>query len=370
MTTHANEKQTSMHSTLSKEKEIQLIIQYWIRTLKIKLGWINDFDNLVVQYVMSFLLTNIYLLIFKVWSIDYSTLDNNQFIYSGSSDNTVRVWDIENNKQIQSFNEHSNAVDDTTIRFWDVKNNQQLQIFNKHTSWINCIVFSPFNGGRYLCSGSADKTICLWDVETSNLSHIFSGRTRGWCIDISPLQSNNKNDNKSNSIGAIGGNGYTICSESWDKTICILDIETTKELNVFKGHEHFVRSVKYGSNELLNIILSGSVDKSIRLWDIRSMTCVEYSPFIVDNIEIGSNSNVICSGSDDNTIRFWDVRSNKNELYIFNGDKKEGEGIMCFKFVSLKKKRKNNEQKSSNCCVSLCYGSIKGLIYVGINAYE
>ncbi|ETO03289.1 hypothetical protein RFI_34121, partial [Reticulomyxa filosa] len=77
---------------------------------------------------------------------------------------------------------------------------------------------------------------------------------------------------------------------------------------------------------------------------------VEYSPFVVDNIEIGCNSNVICSGSDDNTIRFWDIRSNMSELYLFNGDKKEDNGIMCFKFVSLKKKRENNEQKSSGCC--------------------
>ncbi|ETN97619.1 G-protein beta WD-40 repeats containing protein, partial [Reticulomyxa filosa] len=95
-----------------------------------------------------------------------------------------------------------------------------------------------------------------------------------WCIDISPLQSNNKN-NKSNSIGVIGGNGYTICSGSHDKTIVIWDIETAKRIITFEGHENVVRSVKYGSNELginggANTILSGSYDGSVRLWDIRS----------------------------------------------------------------------------------------------------
>ncbi|ETO00844.1 WD-40 repeat-containing protein, partial [Reticulomyxa filosa] len=44
-----------------------------------------------------------------VWSIDYSTFDDGQFICSGSSDKTVRVWDVDNNKQIQSFNEHSSC---------------------------------------------------------------------------------------------------------------------------------------------------------------------------------------------------------------------------------------------------------------------
>ncbi|ETO36601.1 hypothetical protein RFI_00460 [Reticulomyxa filosa] len=40
--------------TLSKEEEIQIIIHHWIRTLNIQLGWIKDFDKLVVNYVSPF----------------------------------------------------------------------------------------------------------------------------------------------------------------------------------------------------------------------------------------------------------------------------------------------------------------------------
>ncbi|ETO00030.1 hypothetical protein RFI_37429, partial [Reticulomyxa filosa] len=142
--------------------------------------------------------------------------------------------------------------------------------------------------------GSGDYTIRLWDVETSKLLHIFNGHNHTvTCVDISPLQSNNKNNN----FGVICGNGYTICSGSCDNTIRVWDIETTKQLIVFKEHEHWISSVKYGLNELKNIgcantILSGSYDNSVRLWDIRSrkqiqifnghtdyVTCVEYLPF-------------------------------------------------------------------------------------------
>ncbi|ETN97542.1 WD repeat-containing protein [Reticulomyxa filosa] len=118
---------------------------------------------------------------------------------------------------------------------------------------------------------------------------------------------NNKNDdNKMNNIRVVGGNGYTICSGSYDQTIRIWDIKTTKQLNVFKGHEDCVD---------INTILSGSDDKSVRLWDIRSdqqiqvfnghtstVFPVEYSPLVIKDII--SNSNVICSGSIDNKIRF------------------------------------------------------------------
>ncbi|ETO30353.1 hypothetical protein RFI_06771 [Reticulomyxa filosa] len=196
-------------------------------------------------------------------------------------------------------------------------------------------------------------------------------------VDISPLQSNHDNDNnnKINNISIIGGNGYKICSGSWDKTIRIWDIETTKQFNVFEGHESYVCSVKYGSNELMNTILSGSSDDNVRLWDIRcgkqvqkfnghknEVYSVEYSPFVIKN-SIG-NSNVICSGSIDNTIRFWDIRSNKEEFYIKGNDDEE-DGISCLKFVSLRKKVNDNKQKPNDCyCVHLYYSSVKSQICV------
>ncbi|ETO02404.1 hypothetical protein RFI_35032 [Reticulomyxa filosa] len=149
------------------------------------------------------------------------------------------------------------------------------------------------------------------------------------------------------------------------------DIETSKQFNEFKGHQHLIKSVKYGSNELLNTILSGSCDNSVRLWDIRSgqqiqvfnghatyVNAVKYSPFVIKN-SIG-NSTVICSGSLDNTIRFWDIRSNKKQLYMVNGNK-ENFGISCFEFIALKKKK---ETKNVTYALNLCYGSLRGPICI------
>ncbi|ETO35385.1 hypothetical protein RFI_01678 [Reticulomyxa filosa] len=41
----------------SKEEETQIIIRHWIRKFSIKLGWIKDFDKIVVNYVSSFILS-------------------------------------------------------------------------------------------------------------------------------------------------------------------------------------------------------------------------------------------------------------------------------------------------------------------------
>ncbi|ETO15544.1 WD-40 repeat protein [Reticulomyxa filosa] len=419
-----SKKESSTQQQLINLSTEEVIIKYWIRVLNIKLGWIQNFDKMIVKYVkfIYFLFYSILNLFannffnFEIFcssskssniftghtdwvnSIDFFTFDNDQFICSGSYDNTARVWNAETKQQIQVFSGYSDwvycarfspyhyhnnrrnvicfSLHDNTIYFCDIKHNQQLQVFNEHINWINCIEFSSFSGGRYLCSGSADDSIRLWDVKTSKSLHIFNGHTDTVkCVDISPLQSNN--NNKNNNIGVISGNGYTICSGSSDKTIRIWDIETTKQLILFKGHKDRVMSVKYGSNELGNIgcantILSGSNDKSVCLWDIRSgkqiqmfnghthsVQSVEYSPFAVKCLgKVSGNSNVICSGSWDRTIRFWDIRSNKNELYTINGDG----GIMCLKFLQLRKDKKSNND--SVCDINLCYGSTRYSIHI------
>ncbi|ETO36199.1 hypothetical protein RFI_00865, partial [Reticulomyxa filosa] len=101
------------------------------------------------------------------------------------------------------------------------------------------------------------------------------------------------------------------------------DIRYGKQIQVFNGHEDYVWSV-------------------------------EYVPFIIKNNIV--NSNVVCSGSLDNTIRFWDIRSNKNELYIIKGNDNEYDGILGLKFIRLKKKK---EKKNIEYNLNLCYGSCK-----------
>ncbi|ETO08754.1 hypothetical protein RFI_28633 [Reticulomyxa filosa] len=157
-----------------------------------------------------------------------------------------------------------------------------------------------------------------------------------------------------NNIGVIGGNGYTICSGSYDKTICIWDIETTKQLIVFKGHTDYVKMFVCGIFDLINKF---KVFNGHTHW----VYTAEYSPFVMGNND-GCNSNVICSGSFDNTIRFWDIRSNKEELCVIKGSDDDNDAILCIKFVSLKKKIENNG--NDNYSINLCYGSSKGQICV------
>jgi WD40 repeat protein len=103
-----------------------------------------------------------------------------------------------------------------------------------------------------------------------------------------------------------------IVSGSFDETVSVVD----KELNVvqtLKGHEDWVREVKYIKKK--DQILSSSRDKTIKLWDVligeclatlrhekRMPWCLEYSN--------GLNTELLLSGSSDGFISIWDLKSN------------------------------------------------------------
>ncbi|ETO00315.1 hypothetical protein RFI_37132, partial [Reticulomyxa filosa] len=294
----------------------------------------------------------------KIWSTDQKKIEK-------GIDVKISPYHYYEDRKVIAYTENGNF-----IHLLDVVHMQRFRTFDGHTGHVNTIEFSSFNNGKFLLSGSVDNTTRLWDVETSQLMHTFKGHEGSVsCVGFSYLQSNNNID-KSNNISIIGGNGYTMSSGSHDKTLCTWDIETAKKITTFK-HEHQVKSIKYGSNESgiigANAISSGSADKTVRLWDIREgkqiqtfdghkdwVTSVDHPPFRINSSEIDIDSDVICSASLDNTIRFWDPRSNKKQLHIIEGNH-EDSGITCLKFTLFKKKSKCNDLVMG---VNMLYGSL------------
>ena len=85
-----------------------------------------------------------------------------------------------------------------------------------------------------------------------------------------------------------------------------MDEELGKELNVLKGHTDWVLSCNF--SPCGNFIVSGSEDKTIKIWDVYSGNLVktlEGHTGWVYSCNFSPYGNFIVSGSGDDTIRVW-----------------------------------------------------------------
>jgi small GTP-binding protein len=145
--------------------------------------------------------------------------------------------------------------------------------------------------GRRALSGSADKTVRVWDAETGACLRTLGGHS-GWV----------------NSV-ALGGDGRRALSGSDDNTVRVWDAETGACLRTLEGHSGLVGSVALGGDG--RRALSGSADKTVRVWDAETGACLrtlEGHSGRVWSVAWSANGDFAFSGAENGVMRVWDLR--------------------------------------------------------------
>ena len=162
----------------------------------------------------------------------------------------------------------------------------QLKTFVGHQR----IVTSVTNiDDKIFASGSADKTIKLWNIKKENSFRTLTGHKHR----VSCIATFDEN---------------TIISGSWDRTIKIWNMTIGECISTLVGHNDAVTSV-VKVNE--NIIASGSFDNTTKIWNLESGTCIrtlighEYRVNSIAKID----RNKIVTGSSDVTAKLWNISS-------------------------------------------------------------
>ncbi|KAG0317085.1 hypothetical protein BGZ99_006518, partial [Dissophora globulifera] len=142
-----------------------------------------------------------------------------------------------------------------------------------------------------IASGSGDKTVRLWDAQSSTPSFILSGHTASvLSVTYSP-------------------NGLQIASGSHDNTVRLWDAHTGALGLVLSGHTGGVVSVTYSPNG--HQMISGSTDATVRLWDVASGQClvvlVDVSESIASVSLIATLDGVFFATGSGNFVRTWEV---------------------------------------------------------------
>ncbi|HEV3084515.1 MAG TPA: serine/threonine-protein kinase [Gemmataceae bacterium] len=248
-----------------------------------------------------------------------------QFALSGSSDKTLKLWEINSGRLVQTFPGHTDRVlsvalspdgrqalsgsADRTVRLWDLSTGK-ARSFEGHAAAVTSVAFSP--DGRQALSGSNDRTLRLWDTTT--------GKQAGLGM-IHP--------DRVTSV-AFSADSRMAATGCWDGSVNLWDLGKGRRLSSFRGHTGPVLSVAIAPDD--RQVLSGSLDKSLRLWDIAGgkdlhlfpvqrsgIRCVAFS---ADGQRILSGGGALQKGpasvmaGEDYTVRLWDRKSGKEVIHF------------------------------------------------------
>ena len=86
------------------------------------------------------------------------------------------------------------------------------------------------------------------------------------------------------------------------------DLEEEKYIRYFNGHQHTV--VSLSMNPTTNVFLSGSQDRSLRLWDVRSPHCQGFLKCKGNPIGAFDPEGIVfAAGLESSSIRLYDMRT-------------------------------------------------------------
>ncbi|KAI4262346.1 MAG: hypothetical protein L6R42_002478 [Xanthoria sp. 1 TBL-2021] len=158
----------------------------------------------------------------------------------------------------------------------------------------------PISGqGQYILTGSSDRSIRLYNPAKSSGSSVGSGLVQTYSahgyevLDISVTEDNAR-------FASVGG----------DKQVFLWDVATARTLRRWSGHFGRVNCVEFGGEEG-SVVVSGSFDATVRLWDCKSQSTKPIQVF-EDSKDSVSSLHVlgheIVTGSVDGKLRLYDLR--------------------------------------------------------------
>jgi len=213
-------------------------------------------------------------------------------VLTGSYDKKARIWDQNSAACVSEIPGHAGAV--------------------KAVAWIAKAVGK--SGSFKFITGSTDRTLRSWKVSKEGvpfLRHIYIGHEE--------------------SVDAVDVNleGTMFCSASFDSTIKVwptkpnivstdgatdakrrkLDqepIEIKEPTKALIGHAGAVTCVKWPT---LRQIVSGSYDKTVRIWDVESDSPeIINTPTVVYSVSYSAIAGLLATTHADKVVRIWDPR--------------------------------------------------------------
>lgn len=231
---------------------------------------------------------------------------SNEFFATGSTDRTIKFWDLASGNLMLTLTGHVASVrgveisknhpylfscsEDKLIKCWDLNNNKCIRSFYGHLSGVYTIALHP--DMNIFSSGGRDSIVRVWDIRTRQMVHTLEGHSD--IVNTVVMQ----NDEPQ------------LISASSDSTIRLWDLVAGKNFNVLTNHKKGIRALKLHPIEYTFV---SAAQDNIKLWKcpdggfLRNFS-KNNSGELINCIDINGND-LLASGSDLGRIRIYDWES-------------------------------------------------------------